>query len=135
MQVKIVYGAPCSGKSTYVKKKAGNNDLIYDYDEVLKASSNRKLHLTAKHGVHKIISALRYEYIKLAKLYNVETLWIICLFVEPLKRRLKHENVQLIKMDATEEECIKRLEADDRRTDKENWKELIKSYYKWYKGE
>lgn len=30
----IVYGAPCSGKRTWVKDNAGNNDLIVDIDKI-----------------------------------------------------------------------------------------------------
>ena len=35
VKVKIVYGAPCSGKSTYVRERAGRNDLIFDYDKLI----------------------------------------------------------------------------------------------------
>lgn len=30
----IIYGAPCSGKRTWVKDNAGNNDLIVDIDKI-----------------------------------------------------------------------------------------------------
>lgn len=32
--VYLVYGAPCSGKSTYVKKHAGRNDIVLDIDNI-----------------------------------------------------------------------------------------------------
>lgn len=33
-QVYLVYGSPCSGKSTWVKNNAGPNDLILDMDKI-----------------------------------------------------------------------------------------------------
>lgn len=42
---KIVAGAPCSGKSTYVKDNATYGDLIYDYDTLHQALSGLDSHI------------------------------------------------------------------------------------------
>lgn len=34
MKVKLVYGCPCSGKTTYCLANAGKDDLIYDFDRL-----------------------------------------------------------------------------------------------------
>lgn len=44
----IVYGAPCSGKSSYVKNVAGENDLILDIDKIYKCISNNDEHIKSK---------------------------------------------------------------------------------------
>lgn len=44
----IVYGAPCSGKSSFVKSVAGYNDLILDIDKIYKAISNNGEHIKSK---------------------------------------------------------------------------------------
>lgn len=42
--IKIIYGAPCSGKSTYVNSVITENDIKFDYDLILQAISNSELH-------------------------------------------------------------------------------------------
>ena len=42
--VKIVYGPPCSGKSTYVEKNIGDQDIRFDYDLIMQSISNRNSH-------------------------------------------------------------------------------------------
>lgn len=40
----IVAGPPCSGKSAFVKDRAGAGDLIYDYDALMGAMTGQSLH-------------------------------------------------------------------------------------------
>lgn len=42
--VYIVYGAPCSGKSTYVNQVAQRGDLIVDFDAIMQAISGCEYH-------------------------------------------------------------------------------------------
>ena len=44
----LVYGSPCSGKSTYVKNVAGADDLILDIDKIYKCISNNEEHIKSK---------------------------------------------------------------------------------------
>ena len=39
-KVYVVYGPPCSGKTTYAKRAAGPNDLIVDIDSIWQCISN-----------------------------------------------------------------------------------------------
>ena len=32
--IHVITGAPCSGKSTYIKEHKGKGDLVVDYDEI-----------------------------------------------------------------------------------------------------
>lgn len=41
-KVYLVYGAPCSGKSTYVKNVAGRNDIVLDIDRIWECISANK---------------------------------------------------------------------------------------------
>lgn len=52
MVVKVIYGCPCSGKSTYVSEHAEQNDIIFDYDAILCAITTRNKHLTERHIAH-----------------------------------------------------------------------------------
>lgn len=44
----IVYGAPCSGKTSYVESVAGTDDLILDIDKIYQAISINPLHVKSK---------------------------------------------------------------------------------------
>lgn len=44
----LVYGSPCSGKSTYVESIAGVNDLILDINKLYTAISINPLHVKSK---------------------------------------------------------------------------------------
>lgn len=43
--VYLVYGAPCSGKSTYVKNNSLDDDLIIDIDKIYQMISNNDSHI------------------------------------------------------------------------------------------
>ena len=59
MKAKIVYGCPCSGKSTYIRGHAGDNDIIYDFDALRLAMTTRTQHLTERHIADLLILDLR----------------------------------------------------------------------------
>ena len=44
----IVYGSPCSGKSTYVEEVAGTNDIILNIDKLYQAISVNPLYVKSK---------------------------------------------------------------------------------------
>lgn len=66
MNVRLVYGCPRSGKSTYVSEHATEDDVIYDYDALLSAITTQKEHLSARHKAHFILLELRQSLVDLA---------------------------------------------------------------------
>ena len=66
MRINVVFGAPCSGKTRYVSKHVGDHDMIYDYDALLYALTNRTEHITEKHAAHVPIVQLRRVLVDLA---------------------------------------------------------------------
>lgn len=44
----LVYGSPCSGKTTYVEDTAGKDDLILDVDKIYQAISINPSHIKSK---------------------------------------------------------------------------------------
>ena len=46
--VEIVYGPPCSGKSTYAREHMGENDVVYDYDRLIRAMTTQDKRGTEK---------------------------------------------------------------------------------------
>ena len=43
-QVKCVYGAPCSGKSSYVREHFKDGDIAWDYDEIKRTITLKSIH-------------------------------------------------------------------------------------------
>lgn len=131
MIVKLVYGCPCSGKSTYVSEHATENDVIYDYDALLSAVTTQKEHLAARHKAHFILLELRQSLVDLASQESsIETLWMQCRWpTEKLKEILEGYDVEDIFIQATKDECYERLDADDSRPDKDEWKAIIDAWF------
>lgn len=44
--VYLIYGAPCSGKTTYVKERMGSGDIVCDVDRLYSAVSYNEEHQT-----------------------------------------------------------------------------------------
>lgn len=131
MKVKIVYGSPCSGKSTYAKNNAKDNDVIYDYDSLITAMTSRKEHLVERHAAHFAILRLRQALMNIVKdESNIETVWFTCLWpTEELQKITEGTDVEKILIESTKKECCDRLAKDDTRPDKSAWMELINKWF------
>ena len=138
MKTKIIYGAPCSGKSTFVRKNIGKKDIVYDYDALSRAITFTDKHLLSQRDhVHNFVIGFRYSLInRLFKEKDSDTAWIIVSkLTETFKNLVAPLDPEYIKMDATIEECYERLEADDDRPDKKGWKKKIDEWFEANKEE
>lgn len=133
--LKIVYGAPCSGKSTYVTDNITDKDIKFDFDEILAAISNSSLHDNREelidYGTE--IRGLLIE--KAANDSNIDTAYIItCKITDKLLEQLGEIEAEYILIEKSKEEIFEQLENDDTREDKEHWKALINEWFEWYEG-
>lgn len=137
MKAKIVYGSPCSGKTTYVRNNAGDCDFIFDYDRLLLATTDRTLHLAEKHALHWLILELRQKFVECAKSAdNVEIFWLVCSWnTDYIKTLFEGIDTEEIFIEATKEECYRRLENDETRPDKEEWKTAIDEWFEKHVNE
>lgn len=131
MKVKIVYGCSCAGKSTLVKSEATDEDLIWDYDKVLMACTDRTDQLSPGHAMSGIIRDMRKTAIDWAAKYGrVKTLYIPTLWIsDKLREEVKGLDVEEIFLDESKETCIERLEKADDRPDKANWRAVIEKWF------
>lgn len=128
-QIKCIYGAPCSGKTTFVKEHAGEGDIIWDFDHVRAALTNHAEHESGSDGQNDMTKQLRFTFASGAKDNAADVAWFICTRpTEKIKEQLG-EDAEFIEMEATEEECLDRLEKDKTRKDKELMKKLIHEYF------
>lgn len=126
--VYLVYGSPCSGKTTFVKENARHDDLILDIDKIWECISNAdRLHKSNKlkpnvFGVRDcIIDQVRTRKGKWANA------WIVGGY--PLRtdreRMCDLLNAQPIFIDESKETCLSRAENDD-------WREYVEEWFDCY---
>ncbi|MBQ8129992.1 MAG: ATP-dependent Clp protease proteolytic subunit [Clostridia bacterium] len=130
--VEIVYGAPCSGKSTYVREQALEGDLFYDYDALVRAMTTEDKRGTEKTVAHEVaigvrglmINKLATEKCRAKRAYII-TRWP----TDNLREQLEGMSVVEHRMETTRDECLSRLEDDDTRTDKAEWADIINRWF------
>lgn len=128
----IVWGAPASGKTTYVKENKGKYDIVIDLDYIMAALSLTEGREGSEDALPFALEVrdLLYSLIEERK-YYFEAVWIVAGLPkkeerETLARRLKAE---LIHIDTSKEECIKRARQDEQRRYKEQQFKIIKKYF------
>ena len=133
--IKVVYGAPCSGKSTYVRENIKDNDVRFDYDLIMQAISNKGSYEYSDIHLPYVIECRGMIIGKASTDKEVEAAYILtCKITDKLKQELGDLDVEYILMDKTKEECYELLEQDETREDKEFWKQKINEWFDWYEG-
>ena len=59
MKTSVIYGPPCSGKSTLARGMMGEKSVLYDYDALIRAMTTRQTHELEKSVAHEIALACR----------------------------------------------------------------------------
>jgi HK97 family phage prohead protease len=131
-RVKVVHGAPGSGKSEYVWSSKGEDDVVFDFDKVMSALSGLPYRQSSKHLIS-YCTDIRTLILKKA-LYghaNVGTTWIITTRLgDDLSGMLSDIPVEYIEMPATKDECLKRVsESPEWQPVIEEIKQVIDEYF------
>ena len=130
--VYIVVGAPLSGKTTYVRENMRAGDLIYDFDSLYEALSGCERYVKPK-CLFPIVDAVARELKAQIKMMRQGTAWVIIGkegATQKQRQDLARElNGEVILMDCTKEECLRRLENDARGRDKHDWARFIEEWY------
>lgn len=128
-QIKCIYGAPCSGKSSYVQKNFKNGDIAWDYDEIKRTVTLKDKHSQGTDAQNSMILKLRYTFAKNCIESECKTAWFICTTPSETIKELLGPDAEYIEMNTSEEECYERLAKDDSRDDKEGMRKLIYKYF------
>lgn len=131
-EVFIVYGSPCSGKSTYVKSVMEPGDLIIDMDSIWQCISGQKrydkpsrLNAVVFKVRDSLLEAVKY---RLGKWNNAYVIGGYPFQGE--RERLSDElGARLIYIESTKEECYERLASDSER-DQVEWKRYIDEWWR-----
>lgn len=132
MQLVVVYGAPNSGKTTYVQQHMEEQDIVYDYDILKEAITSKAqgFHTNA----HQLLLNIRDAMIDYAKWNNTGTMYVITTFISKvIMRRIKQIDVETryVRMDTPMRTCMERLRESDVE-DKADQEQVIRDWYKRY---
>lgn len=131
-KVYIVWGAPMSGKSTYVQSVAKYGDLIVDIDNLWQAVSGRPRYEKPnriKTNVFELHNQLLTMIAQRAGYWNVA--YVIGGYELPIKREqlAKRLGAECVFIDTTREECEARLAACPDGRNKSEWSRYISDWW------
>lgn len=135
MQIKIIYGSPASGKSTYVKSHKSKNDLVIDLDLIKRALSmehrgeNSNCITSFALRVRQMI--IDEVLIHIDELY-FKNVWIVTTMTgEKLKEFVDKfdSNVELLFVECDKQTCLQRMFLDSSRPDKDLQKSIIEKWF------
>lgn len=118
----VVMGAPCSGKSTYVREHAKPGDIVIDFDKLAQALGSPTPHDHPDH-IRMVAVKMRRAAIEEALRQHLQgyTVWIVDINPGPRMVAYRRVGAQIVTMTATPEELHER--ADRERP--ERWHQLI----------
>lgn len=131
-KIYIVYGAPCSGKSTYVQSVAGKDDIIMDIDSIWECITNNPRYIKPNRLKGNVL-AIR-DFI-LDQIVTHTGKWRNAYiiggypYISDRERLQRLYSAELIHIDTTKEECM--LRAEDRPAE---WEEYINDYFEAYQA-
>lgn len=136
-KVYYVYGAPCSGKTTFVNNIKGNSDLIVDMDNIWQCitGGNRYEKPNALKSNAFMLRDCLYTAIK-TRAGKWERAYIITGgAVKGIREReIEAFGAEAIFIDTDKDTCLKRLMNDNSRTplQKQEWREYIERWFNDY---
>lgn len=128
--VYIVYGSPCSGKSSFVEEQMGNNDIVLDLDSIWQCISSkprydksRALRFNVFRVRDNILDQIKTRYGQWQNAY------VIGGYADRYEREevAKKLNAELIYIESTKAECIERAESKPK-----EWLEYIEEWWNRY---
>lgn len=139
-KVYYVYGAPCSGKTTFVNSIKGNSDIVCDIDNIWQCITGG--------ARYEKPNALKYNMFEIRKCifdmiknrYPRTGGWERAFIIEggaakkPREDHIKALGAEPIFINTDKETCLKRLATDPNRTQaqKAEWQKYIESWFNEY---
>ena len=131
----LVYGCPLSGKSTYVRERAGLHDIVIDLDKIYACITNNPPYIKSGR-VSDNAFAVRdclFEQIKTRR-----GKWVNCFIIGGYPFKGERERIcgeygaEPIYIDCTKEEAQERLQAAQDGRDKKEWSKYIDTWFDRY---
>lgn len=132
MKQVIIWGPPCSGKSTYAREHAMDGDLIWDSDIIQRALTGCTEHRHDKSALGLLMGFRSVFLRKTAALEGENTAYCIVRRITDKVKELAADDAETVFCDVSLEECLNRLQYDDSRPDKEAWEGIIRNWFAEY---
>ena len=130
--VYLVYGCPLSGKSSYVKERAGIHDLIIDVDKIYACISNNPLYIKSGR-LYDCMEAVRQALLDCIKYKRGKYINAFIIGGFPFKgerERIAAEyGAEEVLIDCTKDEALSRLQVAQDGRDKKEWEKYIEVYF------
>lgn len=135
-KVYYVYGAPCSGKSTFVHESKGNSDLVLDIDLIWQAVTGGALY-EKPDALKAAVFALRDTLLDIVKtrMGKWQQAWVIEGGANKAdrERRINALGAEDIFIQCDKETCLQRLASDNtRELVREQWRRYIDDWFNRY---
>lgn len=135
-KVYYVYGAPCSGKNTFVNNSKGNSDIIVDIDNVWQCLTGGERY-NKPQALKTNVFIMRDCMLDMVKTRagKWERAWIIEGGARKAERerRIKSLGAEPIFIDTDKEACLNRLANDEKRIKYvDEWTTYIEQYFNEY---
>ena len=135
-KVYYVYGAPCSGKTTFVRESKGNSDLIVDIDLIWQAVTGGAL-FEKPDALKAAVFAMRDTLLDIVKTRSGK--WERAYVIEggalkaDRERRINALGAEDIFIQCDKETCLQRLASDNtRELVREQWRGYIDDWFNRY---
>lgn len=136
-KVYLVYGAPLSGKTTFVKNVKGNSDLVVDIDNIWQALTGGKRYVKPN-ALKANVFAVRDCLLDMIRTRAGK--WERAFIIEggaresDRRRTMDFLGAEGIYINTDKETCLQRLASDDTRTQeqKEEWRKYILQWFEDY---
>lgn len=135
-KVYYVFGAPCSGKSSFVRENKGNSDLVVDIDLLWQALTGGDLY-DKPDALKTPVFALRDSLLEVVKMRAGR--WERAFVIEggarkgDRERRIAMLGAEPIYIDTDKETCLRRLASDERRVNVQaQWQGYIEDWFSTY---
>lgn len=134
-KVYLVYGSPCSGKTTWVNQNANNDDLILDIDRLWDAVSNGGRYDGKTRRSNRIkVNVFGLRDCMIDMIRTRKGMWRNAFIVGGYPLRSERDRLcdllgaEPVFINATKEDCLKRCETER----PEAWKEYIENWFASY---
>ena len=137
-KVYIVYGSPLAGKTTFVKENSSKDDIILDMDNIYNMINFNNSKYVKSNRIKSNVFIIRDCILDMIKCRTGKwrNAWIIGGYPLPMdrKRLMDATGAELIHIDTSKEECLKRLYNDPERQQViAQWEQYINDYFNKYK--
>ena len=136
-QVYLVYGSPCSGKTTFVRESMNVGDLVIDTDALWQCISLQGRYIKPNRLKQNIFS-LRDYMIDMVRIRQGNWLnaWIIGGYplISERERLCRKLGAREIFVDTTKQECIERLIAEPDGRNVSEWEKYINDWWEKFQN-